>query len=72
MTKKLWNKFIQYGSGFVIEAERDYKQKGEPLIYHLRCFGLLYPDNFELVGEDLEKLLKEAIKVAEKFKSILN
>jgi hypothetical protein len=64
--KKLWQQFIQYGSGFRLEAERDYHTKGEPLFYHLKMFGLIYPDGYELVGYSLEKLLKQAIKDGKK------
>lgn len=60
--KKLWQEFIKYGSGFELEAERDYQAKGKPLIYHLKMFGLIYPDDYELMGRDLEKLLKQAMK----------
>jgi hypothetical protein len=64
--KKLWRRFIQYGSGFKIEAERDYQSKGTPLVYRLRMYGLIYPEGYELIGEDIEKLLKQAIKDVKK------
>jgi hypothetical protein len=64
--KKLWKRFIQYGSGFEIKAERDYQSRGTPLVYHLRMYGFIYPDGYELIGEDLEKLLKQVIKDGKK------
>ena len=62
MNQAIWQEFIKWGSGFKIEAGRDYKEKGEPLIYHLFMYGLLYDDDYELVGKNLNKLLKTAIK----------
>lgn len=62
MKKEIWEEFIKWGSGWKLEADRDYKQKGNPFCFHLKMFGLYYPDNYELVGRDLEKLLKQAIK----------
>jgi hypothetical protein len=59
----IWNKFIKYGSGFTLEAERDYKKRGEPLVYHLFLYGLWTDDENEFVGEDLNVLMKEAIKM---------
>ena len=41
----LWLEFIQYGSGFFLEGDRDYKAEGAPLVYRLKVFGLHYPDN---------------------------
>lgn len=61
-----FKEFIKWGSGFTIDAERDYKTKGEPLIYHLFMFGLHYPDKYEIVGRDLEKLMKQAIRDGKK------
>lgn len=66
MTSKLWNKFVTYGSGFVLEADRDYDIKGKPFIYHLQMSGLCYPDNYEIIGYKLEKLMEKAIKDGEK------
>ena len=63
---KLWNEFCDYGSGFELEAERDFKVKTQPLIFHLKMYGLHYKDGYELVGTDLNKLLKQAIKDAQK------
>lgn len=60
--KEIWQEFIEWGSGWILEAERDYKKKNNPLCYHLNMFGLHYPDNYELVGYNLQELLKQAIK----------
>lgn len=62
MPIKLWEEFILWGSGFTLEGDRDYKQKGSPLIFHLKMYGLWYPDNYELVGKNVETLLMQAIK----------
>ena len=64
---KIWLEFIKYGSGFKFEGERDFDKKGSPYIYHLHMYGLWYPDDYELVGTNLQKLLKQAIKDGEKF-----
>lgn len=66
--QKLWNKFVKYGSGFVLEADRDYEIKSEPLIYHLHMYGLIYPDNYEIIGYDLKKLLVKAMRDGDKFR----
>lgn len=58
---ELWPQFTRYGSGWTLEAERDYKAAGSPLIYHLRMFGVVYPDHYELVGDDPPTLLRQAI-----------
>ena len=60
-----------YGSGFNLDADRDYHQKGDPLIFHLRCFGMVFDDNYEGVGKDLNKLVREAVKNAKKNIKIL-
>lgn len=49
-----------------ISADRLYDEEGEPLYYHLRVFGLHYPDDYELTGYDLEALMREAIRDCEK------
>ena len=59
---ELWLEFIQWGSGFTLEAERDYQSKKEPLFYHLTMNGLFF-HNDELMGENINKLMKEAIKI---------
>ena len=65
MTNKLWQEFIKWGSGFNIEAERDYKKKDKPFIYHLFMYGLHYENDYELIGKNLDDLLKTAIKDGE-------
>ena len=69
MEKEIWQEFIKWRSGFQLEAERDYKKKGWPLYFRLRMFGLYYPDNYELVGKDLNKILKQAIKDRKKLRN---
>ena len=69
---KTWKQFIDYGSGFEIEGQRDYKAKGEPLIYHLKMFGLIYSKHYELVGKNLNRLLNQAIKDGQKFHKEIN
>lgn len=61
MNKKLWNIFTKWGSGFKLEAERDYKDPKESLIYHLFIYGICYPSKYELVGDDIGAMLKQAI-----------
>lgn len=63
----IFKKFIEYGSGFRIEGERVYDKKGEPLIYRLRMSGMIYPNGYEIVGYDLEKLMKQAMRDGNKF-----
>ena len=65
MTSKLWKEFIQWGSGFKLEAERLYDEKNEPLFYRLTMYGLAYKFD-EIIGEDIEKVLKEAIEKGKK------
>lgn len=57
----LWREFTKYGSGFKLEGERIYDEKGQPVFYHLHMYGLVYPNNYELVGETLTELLQQAI-----------
>ena len=59
--------FLEWGSGFNLEAERDYSKKGDPLVYHLNCYGL-YSQHKEYIGKDLEKVLKKAISDYKKTK----
>jgi len=66
MNNELWEKFTEWGSGFRIEAERDYKIKNEPLVFHLFMYGIHYKEDYEIIGYDLEKLLKQAIRDGEK------
>lgn len=66
MNNKLWKEFIEWGSGFRIEAERDYKIKGEPLFFHLFMYGIHYKEDYEIMDYNLEKLLKRAIRDGEK------
>lgn len=69
---ELWNDFMTYGSGFKLEAERDYDHKDQPLIFHLTMYGLVYPTDYELVGTNLNKLFKKAIVDGKKnFKEML-
>ena len=49
-----------------ISADRLYDEEGEPLYYHLKMFGLHYPDDYELLGYDLDALMREAIRDCEK------
>jgi len=64
---KTFNKFKEYGSGFRIDGERVYDEKGEPLIYHLFMYGLIYPKGYEIIGYDLEKLMKQAMRDGDRF-----
>jgi len=66
MKKELWQEFIKWGSGFNLEAEREFEERGKPLYFHLKMFGFHYPSNYELTGKNLNKLLKQAIKDGEK------
>ncbi len=66
MDNKVWKEFIKWGSGFELEAERDYKASNESLIYHLFMYGLCYDDGYEIVGTNLDKLLKQAIEDGKK------
>lgn len=58
MKSKLWKQFIEYGSGFDLEMER---AEGNTY-FHLKMYGLCYPEGYELVGEDIEELMEQAIK----------
>ena len=60
--EEVWKEFIDYGSGFKLEAERDYKTKREPVYYHLFMYGLVYPTGYEIVGTNLKKLLLQTMK----------
>ena len=76
LNTKLWKEFIEWGSGFTLEAERDYKAKGEPLIYHLTMYGLCANDKNEFVSKNINIIMKQVIKLLEgnmkKFKSNQN
>lgn len=66
MKSKFWEEFLGYGSGFEIEGMRDCQKKENPMVFHLRMFGLIYPDGYELVGSDLERLLAQAMRDGDK------
>ena len=72
MNLKLWEKFLKYGSGFDLEAEREYDKPSQPYFYHLRCYGLAFPTDYELLGFNLDKLLKKAIEDGQKEMSTVN
>ena len=66
MNNKLWKEFTKWGSGWELSAEREYKKKGTPLVYHLKMFGLYYPKDYEIISYGLDTLLKRAIKDGKK------
>lgn len=66
MKPDIWDTFAEYGSGFTLEAERLYDEKGEPLYYRLKMYGLAYPEGYEITGYNISRLLKRAIKDGKK------
>ncbi len=56
-----------YGSGVDIEGERDYKTKGSPLVWHVRMYGLIYPEWYEVVDRSLQKALAQVLADSRKF-----
>ena len=60
---ELFKEFTKWGSGFILEAERDYKAKGEPLVYHLTMYGLWADDENEFVSTDINVVMKQATKL---------
>ena len=66
MKSDIWDKFIKYGSSFEIEGEKD-NHDSSVIYYHLRMFGLIYPSGYEIVGKDINKLIKQAIKDGDNF-----
>lgn len=65
MNEKIWKEFTRWGSGFKLEAERDYDMKNKKFIYHLTCYGL-FMDEEELISMDINQLMQQAIKKAKK------
>jgi len=61
---KLFQEFITWGSGFTLEAERDYKRKGRPFIFHLTVYCLWVDnDENEFVSTNINVVMKRAIKL---------
>jgi hypothetical protein len=55
----------KYGSGMTIERERDYHNNQN--YYHVRMFGLIYPDEYEVVDTSLTKALRKVYKDSKEF-----
>lgn len=54
-----------YGSGMTIERETDYNPRKH--YYHIRMFGLIYPDKYEVVDTSLSKALRQVLKDSQTF-----
>lgn len=60
---KLWHEFTtKWGSGFTLEAERDYKARDNPLVYHLKMYGLWADDDGEFTSKDINVCMRKAIE----------
>lgn len=57
----------EYGSGWQIEAERDYKDKKERMVYHIKAWGIIYPKNYEVVSYKLKAALEQFLADSEEF-----
>ena len=64
---KTFQEFIKWGSGWEIEAARDYHDKKQPLWFSLKMHGIWWK-NYEICGDNLEELMKQAIKDGKKAK----
>lgn len=63
--------FLKWGSGFTLQAERDYRDQKSPYFYELTVYGLYAPDE-SYKGLYPIKLMEKAIKDMKKIKKDMN
>jgi hypothetical protein len=63
---EIWSEFIKWGSAFELEAERLYDEPGVPYVFQIHMYGLYYPSQYEIIGKDINKLMRQAIKDGKK------